>query len=332
MENENLVALAKEYGIQNIRCSLTGQVIATLTDEILDRAISYEIYENPLADAERIIDSLQVRWLILSSKPAPHLIGHKSLLGFKFLRTNHPKDLFAILTSRLLFDSLWIKKQMVGSEIARKRMAWLVEFWDSTPEWTEAHQATLEQLIRLDAIHNVRRAIYDPRLARMLTQIQEGEYTFETLLVFIDEVENSSFIALSKMKNPPNGNQYALGAALDQHGMTPDNIIRAEERKLKTEERRRAGIAAVSANGYQRHGNVVIHRNTPKTVFTLAEMSDHLPPALAAKYEQELAERKVIVNPKTGAILSKPKGELTKRQTNSKSKSAARFGSLDIDF
>jgi hypothetical protein len=332
MQNEKLVNLAKQHGIHNIRCNLTGAILGQLSDESIDKAISFELYQHPIADDESVMDSLQLKWFIQSSKPAPHLVGHSSPTGFKFLRNNYPKDLFAILASRLLFDSLRIKYDVkFNTNLAQRRLQWLIELNDSISDWTDAHQATLEQLVRLDAIHNVRQAIYDTHIAAAAESLRTSEFNFDYLLVFVDEVENCGFIKLATMKTPPTGNQFSLLAALDQHGLTPDNIVRAEEKHQKQVEQRRAAIASV---GSYSHGNTSIRRGV-KTLFALVDVVDKLPEALAEQYKAELASRKVVVD-SSGNILKKPKeatkaGDKKATETNKK-KAMARFGNVDIDF
>lgn len=318
-DHTTLIAKAKEIGLHAIRCNLTGKIIAELSDESLTAAIGMEVYDNPLASDESIIDSLQVRWLIQSTRPAPHLVGHKTQNGFMYLRQFHKQDLFAILASRLIFESIWIKKQEPqGYTVARARMQWLIELDSHDLTVKPDFEKILNALIRLDAIHNIRHAVYDVKIADLFRNLRGSQFDYDTLAIFVEMVENSGFIALSKMKNAPNGNTQSVNVALSQAGMTPDQIINENERSFKVVEMRRAAIQAVNGKGQANAGNAKVNHGV-KAVFSLVDLGVALKPELAAKYAADLESRK----PKKPDSSGKPAAV---------KKAISRFGSIDIDF
>lgn len=303
----------KEAGIHEIRCSMTGRIISTLTDEAILAAIRFEYYENPVAELDIIIDAMETRWLIQSSRPAPHLTAHKSRDGFRFLKEYYPVDLFAILASRLVFENTLIKREMDTLQIARIKMSWLREMEIAAVEEQERFKEVLESLIRLDAIHNIRHCLYSQSVKTMAEKVRYEAFDFESLCVFIDEVENCGFIALTTMKNPPAGNSMSLSAAME--ALTPEQITAIEEaeenkRQAKLREYNRIAASARSAKG----GNVQIRRGV-KAVVDMADVVPVMPAKLAAKYANELESKK-----------KKPSVNKPKKA----GKSLSRFGNLDL--
>ena len=325
---DSIVDKAIELGLDRIRCSLSGKVIAHLDRGAIDSAVRFEQFQNPLASDENIIDSLETRWLIQSSRPAPHLTAAKSPDGFRFLREYYPADLFAILASRLVFENLVAEKQLHSIELLRRKMAWLVELQD----WLESSEASsdemlkvLESMIRLDAIVNIRHALYSVEVRDLAADMYNSEFNFMTLAGFVDMVENSMFLALTRMKNAPTGNRMALSAALAAAGATPEQIVAEEEKEVREAEMNRNRIASISARNAGRNGKVKVNRGV-KAVVSLSEVVDSLPPALAAKYAADLEKRKASaskakVDPKTG-----------EKRTRASINAAARFGVADFDF
>lgn len=319
-----LLGTIKNNGVHHVRCSETGQIISTMTDSVILRALEVEAFSNPLMSEDEMLDELQTRWLIQSSRPAPHLTNHKDKHGFKFLRTYFPQDLFAILSGRLIFERPEIVRSLGKIESHLAKMNWLISLQDiwAVDGFGKGFQDSLEILIRLDAIHNVRHAFYDPKVKGWADKIRTSEFNLEVFIFFLQEVEASGLIQLSKMSAAPKfANSMSLSAALDQHGLTSDELIRAEERRLKIEEERRLAISRANIKGNQSGGKVVTLRGQ-KPLFDLAAVVQNLNPALKAKYEAAKAAK---------ANSAKPSKE-RKPTEKGMSKSLARFGNLDIDF
>lgn len=325
-DNSSLVALAQSIGLHNIRCSLTGQVVASLSTDALARSIEFEVYTNPLASDDEIIDRLETRWMIQSSRPAPYLTAHTTKDGFKFLRSMYPKDLFAILAGRLLFEHA--NSERYDESLARRRaqMQWLIDLQDSPwfAEFDEQAIAILETLVRLDAMHNIRHCLYSHDVKTMASQLREADFNSDTFAEFVSEVENCGFLALATMKAPPIGNSMSMSAALAQHGIVPDQLINEMERQAKIEENRRRAIQSVSANMGAKNGKITVRRGV-KAVLTLKDIGGAIQPELAAKYAHELEKRK----PAAKGTESK---DGKKAPSKASAKAQARFGNIDITF
>lgn len=328
---ESFLAPAKDAGLNKIRCSLTGQVIATLDDESLIAAINFESYTNPLASIDHIVDALETRWLIQSSRPAPHLTAHKTKDGFKFLREYYPMDLFAILAGRLLFEHTQIVRELDSTDTKRMKMSWLIQLqtWYESSEFAggptlDLHTRALETMIRLDAIHNIRHSLYSREVTEMARALRESDFNIVAFTAFVEEVENCGFIALSTMKNPPAGNGMALTAALAQHGMTPEQLILEEERQEKIAANRRRAIQQMQTAA-AKSGTVTIRRGV-KAVLSMQEVGTVIPPKLAEKYAAELEKRSHKAGTQAVNAPAQPK------KTRASAKALSRFGSLDVDF
>lgn len=317
---DGVLAQIKEHGIHHVRCSETGQIVSTMTDSIILRALEIEAYSNPLMSEDQMIDALERRWLIQSSRPAPHLTNHKDKDGFKFLRQYFPEDLFAILSGRLIFEAPEVVRKQGKIESHLDKMHWMISLQNiwSRDGFSKKFMECLEILVRLDAIHNVRHAFYDLKIKDYAEKIRTSEFHLEVFHYFLKEVEASGLIQLSKMKAEPKfANTMSLSAALDQEGLTSDELIRAEERRLKINEDRRQAIEKINSRGAAKTGKVVtLHGKKP--LFDLREIRGTLPPALEAKYQEMQKEKKA-------ESVNKP----TKK---SMSKALARFGNLDIEF
>jgi hypothetical protein len=325
---DSVLESIKKDGIHHIRCSETGAIISTMNDSAILRALEIEAYSNPLLSEEQMIDEFHRRWLIQSSRPAPHLTKHMDKHGFKFLRSNFPEDLFAILSGRLIFERPELVRRIGKVETHLAKMDWLISLqniWQSVG-FNSKFMDCLEIMVRLDAIHNVRHAFYDQKIKQYADQIRESEFNLEVFHFFLKEVEACGLIQLSKMSAAPKfANSMSLSAALDQEGLTPDDLIRAEERRLKIEEERRRVINAVAAKGAAKSGKVVTLHGR-KALFDLKEVAGTMNPRLEEKYRTALEEKRA-----RKAESAKPSKE-RKPSTKAMRNALARFGNLDIDF
>jgi len=313
---------ALEIGLQYVRCSLTGQIVSVASNEAIQKAIAFERFQRPFQPIEQIIDSLETRWLIQSSRPAPHLTAAKSKDGFRFLREFYPVDLFAILASRLVFENMAAVRELESTDLKLRKMQWLVEFQNWQRGESEQLMKLLDTLIQLDAIHNIRHALYSLEVRDTVKLIRDNEFNFDTFAAFVDMVENCGFIALSTMKNPPNGNSMALSAAIALIDMTPEQLVLEEEKDRKVAANRML-VASANARNSGKSGKVTVNRGL-KAVISLAEVRDVLPPTLAAKYAEQLEKRR----PKKAATT----GDSKPKSSKAVLKAAERFGDINFDF
>jgi len=312
---ESALESAKATGLNVIRCNLTGKQIGTLEDSAILAAIRFEYFADPFANLEDILDSMHLRTLIQNSKPAPHLVSHKNKDGMNFLRSCYPRDLFALLASRMLFDNVIHKANEDSTHQREIRMQWLIEcqaFFDEN-ETIPGFDAQVDTLIRLDAIHDVRRVFYAPRIKELAAKLMNQEFNYSELVDFLVLTEDDAFHALTRMKNAPNGNGMSLSAAL--MAMTPEQLdLYDREEKLNDANRAKA-IARIAA-GSKRGGGTV----TKKRI-KLEEVA--LPKEIAEKYA---AQGKLNLEQfKQAHKENKPASKRTKK--------ASRFGDLSsLDF
>lgn len=311
-----------DAGLNQIRCTLTGQPIGTLSLGALQRAVAYEVFESPLSDDETLFDTFETRWLI-QSKPAPHLTANNGPRAYEFLLANHPKDLLAMLAGKMIFENLTAIRMHGTKTLQMSKAQWLKELWDhdSMAEWTDAHQVTLNTLIRLDAIHSIRDCMFSNDVKAVAEEIRENEFSFESLAIFVSVVEDAAFLALTRMaQNKARGNPLALRAAILQSGLTPEQLVAEEEKAIREAEEKRRHYQSLGATMSGKSGTVKVNRGLKPTL-SLNELGATLPAALRAKYAAELKGKESSAKPAADKV-KKP------------SKSAARFGSLDfsVDF
>lgn len=314
---------AKSIGLNHIRCSLTGQITATLDDSVILKAIEYEVYSSFDSTVESVMDTLQTRWFIQSSRPAPHLTNHNTPHGMRFLRMYYPRDLFAILASKLVFENMVAIRFHSSTELAKQKLQWLVEFQDLELD-DNGIKMVNEMLIRLDAIHGIRHVLYSDKVREMALAIRENEFDFDSLCSFIDRVENEGLEKLAKMKNPPaTANRLALSAALQS--MTPEQLVVMEEAEFKNAQSKRAAYTSESARNGAKSGKVAV-RHGFGVLVELRSILGTLKPELEEKYKAEVQAR-------VEAGKSVPKGAGKPNQNaapKSKAvlKAAARFGDI----
>jgi hypothetical protein len=319
---------AKDAGLNHIRCSLTGAIIATLDDSAIQKSLEIEAYSNPFMSEDQLIDMMQTRWMIQSSRPAPHLTAHQNKDGFKFLREFYPRDLFAILASRIIFERPDVIRNLGTSAHVVAKLNWLTDLQSNSEfeSFGEMFVDSLDKLVLLDAIHNVRHAFYDKKVKDWADRIRAADsFNVTEFFMFLLEVENSGFIALSKSSLAPQfANSMSLSAALAQQGLTPEQIIREEEREMKIIENRRRAIESINAKNAGKAGRAKVNHGT-NVLLTLKELTGTLNPTLEAKLAKDLADRQA----------KKPesqKKEVKSQSSRSIAKAQARFGDIDLAF
>lgn len=336
LDTKNIVALAVEQGLNKIRCSLTGAVIAHFEEEYLIRSIRFEQYGNTLASDDMILDSIQTKWIIASSRPSPHLVGHTTKDGFKWLRNNYPSDLFAILASRMIFERADVQRRLNQKMLLLTKMQWLIDWQDyvAANGFTDSQRQALECMIRIDAIHNVRHAFFDPNVRKWADRIIEDEFDADSFLLFVQEVEARGMIQLTRQSKPSErANSMSLSAALDQHGMIPENLIAKEEEEQKKAENQRRAINSMNSRNAGKSGTIKVNHGKKVTneIVNLHEIRGTMTPELEARYAAVIADRRAKnIKPTDPDAVKTPKATKTAHKME---KALARFGNLgDLDF
>lgn len=331
LANPEAVQLIHDAGLDVIRCSETGQVIAELSTESVLKSVEFEVFQNPTISVEDIVDSMQVRWLIQSSRPAPHLTNIKSRDSMLYLRSNHPLDAFAILLGRMLFDNRYYRKSTLESDARAQKLLWLAGF-DSVKhrylqdeyKLTERFVEAVDALIRIDAIHDVRNCLYTEVMRETAALIRDNEVNLSDLLDFIGHVEAAALEALTKMKSTPVGNRMSMSAAasinIDDELVNAHNDSAEDERRANLRKIEQAQLFARQRNT----GTVQVIRGK-RAVSNLADITGVLPPELAAKYKIQAKGAKATKAP------SESKAASNKKQTKTE-KALARFSGLNLDF
>jgi hypothetical protein len=336
-DNTALLDSLKLEGLHKVRCSLTGQVIAEMTDSTLEKAIDYLRFENPLITDSQIVDKMQIRWLVASSRPAMHLTSVMSHDAHTFLVENQPRDIFAMLMGRMLFEYEKTDNGMFSSESQKEKLFWLIQLQDNEEfqSFGPTFAKALDGLIRLDSIHSIRKVFYTSKMREIALAIRDSDITEKMLLAFITEVENEGFKELAKRKTPPTGNTQSLNAMLKQAGVLPFQV----RMKQKEEESRKSSVEFASRilasrvnDSLERIKAGVIDES--QTV-VLENLEGQLHSVLKQKFEAA-AKRKerqdeIAMNRKTNDTkpkATKAKGGLSK----SILKSQQRFGDLDFSF
>lgn len=331
-----ILAKASDLGIDRIHCSLTGRLISTIAAPVMLDAIRYAKHVSPLASDEEILDAMQLRWIVACSRPAPHLVGFANHDAFTYLADNHPRDLFAILISRMLFEFAKRGTENIGSLNQKEKLLWLIQLQESEAfqafdsEWKEA----LETLVRLDAIHNIRHVFYSNEMRELASQVRDEPLsdTFATMiLTFVKETETKSLRYLAGNKVRPEGNQQSLNAALRQAGLLPYQVqleVKEKNRKQKSIE----FAAKVEKDRQERELERIKNGFADKNPVAFSEIEDSIQrqiadrmetALMAAQVEKELADSRGW----------KPKMN-TKAVKESKAKAAGlkKYGSLDFSL
>lgn len=311
-DNSMILDMAIEAGYDLIRCSLTGAVVAQADSAAMEKAIDYLRYTNPMIDDESILDQLEMRWMIQSSRPSVHLLAFANYESYRWLYDNHPRDLLAILMSRVLFEHSKTEREIQTSAFLSARMSWLIQLQasDDFINWTPTAQEILDRLVQIDAIHNIRHALRGQELKDDAKNVRTMDsIDFGTLLILVNKIESAGLKYLSRAQYAPAGNRQSLSAALGSQGLPPEELVRKEEEELRQIEARRRAIAAVGAANSARNGKVIVNRGA-KAVIGLQEVGAVIPPKLAEKYAKQLEKAagkkpESKSDPKTGKKLSK---------------------------
>lgn len=291
--NESLIAKAIEYGYDKARCSMTGQVISVVNHEALDKAIDYIRFESPMLDDEQIMDKLAMRWLIQSSRPSMHLVSFESYESYRWLYQNHPRDLLAILMSRVLFEHSKLERERQTTTFLNMRLDWLVELQDSEEfmSWGKKAQDLLDKLVELDAIHSIRNALRSQVLKDDAKFVRDRSVSFDLLTTLVDKITDEGMKHLARAQYAPDGNRQSLSAALVAKGMLPEQVILEEERQARESESRRRAIAAINSRNADKNGKVTVIRGE-KAVVSLQQIGAVIPPKMAEKYAAALEKKK----------------------------------------
>lgn len=327
-DSAEILEMVKEAGFDKIRCNLTGQVIATIESDLLKSAIGYIRFESPLLDDESILALMATRWLIQSSRPAPHLASFQSHDAHTYLVNNHPKDMFAILIGRMLFEHEKIGNELTASESQRAKLAWLISLQESSEfqAFGPKLKSALDTLIRLDSIHSIRNSLYTTRMRAIVAGVRNEPVTEKMLVALIESVESEGFAVLAKRQYPPVGNRQSLNAALAQAGLLPWQL-RIKENEAKQKSASLAFAAKVLESKAKSDLERIKDGISEKQTTLMSELEGQINPLLHARFEsaleKEAADKAAAKNPKEKTV-RKPK------TSASAMKSAARFG--DFDF
>lgn len=328
-ETVDVVVKIQEAGYDKIRCALTGQVIAEILPAVLSSAVSYMRFEQPLITDNQIVDLMQIRWLVQCSRPAPHLVSFQSHDAHTYLVNNHPRDIFAMLLSRMLFEHAKIDLEMNLGDAQRRKLFWLISLQESEffqkfgPEMRKA----LDTLIRLDAIHSIRKSLYTDRMRALIAQVRDEIPTEKMLVALCEQVESNGFKILAKKTTPPEGNRQSLNAALAQAGILPWQIrMRENEAKQKTESLAFAArvVEKMKLNDLERIKEGYAERHTA----VLDDLGNQIPALLRQKYENAIRQEEEAKAKAKASAESKSKPKVSK----SSIKAANRFGDLDFSL
>lgn len=329
-ENDGAVAKIQASGFDKIRCSLTGQVVAQIDLQMIVAAVDYMRFENPTVSDSQIIDQMQIRWLVQCARPAMHLTSFQSHDAHHYLVNHHPRDMFAILFSRMLFEHSKIDREMSLVDATKSKLFWLIQLQESEffQTFGDKMKETLAALIRLDAIHSIRSVFYSDKMRALAADVRDEIPTELMLATFVEQVESHGLNALTKRDTPPAGNRQSLNAALYQAGLMPWQIrIKENEAKQKTqslefaakvvEKMRLSELERIKA-GYADKHTVV-----------LADLEGQIHPLLKQKFESAIERDKE----RAAAAKEKANPSEKKAKPNKASiRAANRFANLDFSL
>lgn len=322
LNGDSIVERIREAGFDKIRCSLTGQVIAHIDESVLASAIDYMHFENPLISSDQIVDQMEIRWLVQCSRPAMHLVSFQSHDAHTYLVNHHPRDMFAILFSRMLFEHVKIDREMSLSDATKSKLFWLVELQESEffQTFSPKMKTALDGLIRLDAIHSIRKVFHSDRMRALAAELRNESPTELMLTTFVESVESHALNILVKRDVPPVGNRQSLNAALAQAGVLPWQVrIKENEAKHKTASLEFA--AKVLANRQLSEFERIKAGYAEKHTVVLADLEGQIHPLLKQKFEQAVTREK--------AKEEQPKA---KKPNKASIRAANRFANLDFSL
>lgn len=314
-------------GFDVIRCNLTGQVIADMNHAVLTNAVNYLRFEQPLLTDSQIIDMMQMRWIVQCSRPAPHLTSFQSHDAHTYLVQNHPRDMFAILMGRMLFEHVKIDREMAASDAQKAKLFWLISLQESQvfQDFGPKMKAMLDTLIRLDSIHSIRSVFYSDKLRDLAAGVRDSEITENLLVAFIETVESAGFQAIAKRNNPPVGNRQSLNAALTQAGIMPWQL-RIKENEAKQKSNAMAFAATVLENRAMSALERIKAGFADKETTVFAEIEDKVSPMLRDHFKGAIERAEKKQEPKN----QQNKTNKTHKTSAAQMKAAARFGNLDF--
>src|SRR6266850_8057787 len=112
-----------------LHCSLTGSRYGMIEESEIKLCLQMELHRNPLASAEELADSFELRHYAMSSGPAPSLRIHKdhsSLLRVMQLDSNGPARLLSYLSARLFYEALMNQRDLDSTVVRIQRMEFLL--------------------------------------------------------------------------------------------------------------------------------------------------------------------------------------------------------------
>lgn len=329
---DTIVAKIQAAGLDKIRCSLTGQVIAQIDISILAAAADYMRFENPTVSESHIIDQMQIRWLVQCSRPAMHLTSFQSHNAHHFLNLHHPRDLFAILFSRMLFEHSRIDREMSLVDATKSKLFWLIQLQESDffKAFGDKMKEALASLIRIDATHSVRNTFYSEKMRALAAAVRDEIPTETMLVTFVEQVESHGLNALVNRDTPPTGNIQSLNAALYQAGILPWQIrMKENEAKHKTSSMEFA--ARVLANRNLSDLERIKAGYAEKHTVTLSDLEGQIHPLLKQKYENAIAadKERAEAEKQKAESAGKPK---TKKTSKAALRAQNRFANLDFSL
>ena len=237
-----------------LHCSLTGSRYAMIEESEIKLCLQMELDKSPLATAEDLADSFELRHYAMSSGPAPSLRIHKdhsSLVRVLRLDPAGPARLLTYLSARLFYEALINQRDLDSTNVKMHRMQFMLDMQsrlaDLPENWHEsltekdeeisdvtifsgitqalaepagegvaegkAAQRCLESLLRLDAIHNLRAALYDNNLKVRVAVFRESDWSFGSYIDLLNAIEQDNIVKLQG-KGTPQGNAMTLTSLL----------------------------------------------------------------------------------------------------------------------
>jgi hypothetical protein len=329
LSNDEAVALIHEAELHLIRCSETGQVVAEMSIESVVKSVEFEVFQNPTVSVEEIVDSMQVRWVIQSSRPAPHLTNFKTRDSMLYLRANHPLDVFAILLGRMLFESPRYLKTTSVSDARLQKLLWLTQLDKVKDELLgenlkKSFEDACDALIRMDAIHDVRKCLYSDIMRETAELIRDNDINLADLCAFVAHAESAALEALTKMNSAPMGNRMSISAAsaIDIDGELVNAHNESEEDARRSNLRK---IEQAQLFARQRSTGTVQVIRGKRAVTHLRDITGVIPQALADKYKTQAKGAKASKSP------TESKSGKSGKQSKTE-KALARFQGLNLDF
>lgn len=150
---ESAMHLIEDREWDCIHCSLTGSRYAIIEESEIKLCLQMELHKNPLASAEDLADSFELRHYAISSGPAPSLRVHKDhsqLLRVLQLDSDGPARLFTYLSARLFYEALMHTRDLDSTAVRMHRMQFMLDMHariaDLPENWHESLTADDEMI------------------------------------------------------------------------------------------------------------------------------------------------------------------------------------------